>query len=211
MVNENQTNQNGTKIVIIGGFLGSGKTTAIKELGKLFAMNGKTVTYFTNEIGEISIDGDLLNYDMETKEVTTACITCNMKEKMTAAAEQLIEKAHPDILFMEPKETVSPLVVKDELEKAALNQRGDEYDFAPLFTFIDSSKFFVNIKEKKKISFDQITVSEIIVLNKTDLIQPSELKMIRESVLQINPKVKIIENDIQNVGIEKIKEMIESY
>jgi Putative GTPases (G3E family) len=207
MVDENQLK---TKIVIVGGFLGSGKTTAIKELGKLFAMSGKTVTYFTNEIGEVSIDGDLLNYDMETKEVTTACITCNMKEKMTAAAEQLIEKAHPDILFMEPKETVSPLVVKDELEKAALNRNGDEYNFAPLFTLINCSEFFKNIKEKKKISFDQITVSEIIVLNKTDLISPNELKMIQESVMQINPKIKIIENDIQNTGIEKIKEIIEN-
>ena len=204
-----KTKQNkGTKIIIIGGFLGSGKTTAIIELSKMYSASGKTVTYFTNEIGEVSLDGDLLNYDIETKEITTACITCNLKEKMTTAVEQLIEKAHPDILFIEPKENISPLVVKDELEKMILNQIDNESEFSPLFTLIDCSKFFKNIKEKKKISLDQIEVSEIIILNKTDLISSNELQMIQESIKQINPNVKIIENNIKNIGLEKIMELI---
>ena len=83
-----------TKIVIIGGFWGSGKTTAVRELGRLFSAAGKTVTYFTNEVGEVVLDGDLMNYDIETKEVTMACVTCNMKEAMTAAVGRQIGRAH---------------------------------------------------------------------------------------------------------------------
>ena len=206
MTNDQKNNE--TLIVIIGGFLGSGKTTLIKELGKHYAAAGKTVTYFTNEAGEETIDGDLLGYDMDTKEITTACVTCNLKEVMSAAVEELIERVHPDILFIEPKETVSPLVVKDELQKASLKFGMEEYHFAPLFTLIDSSQFFKNVKEKKKITFDQISVSEKIVLNKTDFVNEKELNLITESICQINPKAKIIKNGIQN---EKgIDEMIQS-
>ncbi|WNY24410.1 Putative metal chaperone YciC [Methanimicrococcus hongohii] len=202
--------KNNTLIVIIGGFLGSGKTTLIKELGKFYASSGKVVTYFTNEVGEEVIDGDLLGYDMDANEITTACVTCNLKEVMSASVEQLIERAHPDVLFIEPKETVSPLVVKDELEKVSLKSGAEEYNFAPLFTLIDCSVFFKNVKEKKKITFDQISVSEVIVLNKTDLIPENELSLVEESVRQINQDAKILKNSIQNKkGMDDIIKLIE--
>lgn len=198
-----------TKIVIIGGFLGSGKTTLIRELGKLLSANGKTIAYFTNEVGEVVLDGDLMSYDIQTKEITMACVTCNLKEAMTTAVDQLIEKIHPDILFVEPKETISPLVVRDELEKMSLKAGTEEYQFTPLFTLIDCSIFFKNIKEKKKITFDQITVAEIIVLNKTDLVEENKLEMIRESVRQINPNATILENTFENeTGSKKIEKYL---
>jgi G3E family GTPase len=202
-----QSNSNqSTKIMIIGGFLGAGKTTLIKELGKNYAAFGKTVAYFTNEVGEEIIDGDLLGYDMDTKEMTTACVACNLKEVMSVAVGQLIEQVHPDVLFIEPKETISPLVVKDELEKASLKAGMKEYEFAPSFTLIDCSAFFKNVKEKKKITFDQIAISEIIVLNKTDLVNESEFSLIEESIRQMNPKAEILKNSIQNK--KEINEMI---
>lgn len=198
-----------TKIIIIGGFLGSGKTTAVREIGRLYSAAGKTVTYFTNEIGEIVLDGDLMNYDIETKEITMACVTCNMKEAMTAAIDRLIEDIRPDILLIEPKETVSPLVIQDELTKSFMKYEERTAVFAPLFTFIDCSRFFSNIKEKKKVTFDQITVSEIIVLNKTDLIKQNELTMISESIRQINPEAEIVENTFENEnGLKRIIELI---
>jgi len=198
------------KIVVIGGFLGSGKTTAIKELGRMCSAAGKTVTYFTNEVGEVVLDGDLMSYDIETKEVTMACVTCNIKEAMTAVIDQLIEKIHPDILFIEPKDTMSPLVVYDGLSKYFIRYEDGSIVFAPLFTFIDCSRFFSNIKEKKRITFDQITVSEIVVLNKTDLVKQSELTMIAESIKQINPAAKIIKNTCENEdGLNKMMELID--
>ncbi|MCL2549893.1 MAG: hypothetical protein FWE78_03030 [Methanimicrococcus sp.] len=187
--------------------MGSGKTTAVQELGRMLSADGKTVTYFTNEVGEVVLDGDLMNYDIETKEVTMACVTCNIKEAMTAVIDQLIEKICPDILFIEPKETMSPLVVQDGLSKYFIRYEDGTIVFAPLFTLIDCSRFFSNIKEKKRITFDQISVSEIIVLNKTDLVKPNELKMISESIKQINPAAEIIENTCENEG--GLKKMIE--
>ncbi|MDR2943845.1 MAG: hypothetical protein LBU81_01960 [Methanosarcinales archaeon] len=198
MTSEKKQNEDKTLIIIIGGFLGSGKTTLIKELGKHYAAAGEIITYFTNEAGEESIDGDLLGYDVETKEITTACVTCNLKEVMSAAVEQLIERVRPDILFIEPKETVSPLVVREELNKMSLKSGSEEHKFAPLITLIDSSRFFKNVKEKKKITFDQISVSEIIILNKTDSVEEKELNLISESIRQINPKTKILKNSIRN-------------
>ncbi len=209
MSTANNQRNNGTLIIIIGGFSGSGKTTLIKELAKHYASAGKTVTYFTNEVGEETIDGDLLSYDIDTKEITTACVTCNLKEVMSAAVEQLIERIHPDILFIEPKETVSPLVIREELNKMSLKFGSEEYRFAPLFTLIDSSRFFKNVKEKRKITFDQIAVSEITVLNKVETMNEKELNLISESIRQINPNAKILKNQVQNEkGIDEMIELI---
>jgi Putative GTPases (G3E family) len=208
MDQENQTKSE-TKIVIIGGFLGSGKTTAIIEIGKMLSSAGKKIAYFTNEIGEIALDGNLMNYDIETQEVTMACISCNIKEAVSSAVSRLIEAAAPDILMIEPRENISPLVVKDELEKASLKANREEYQFAPHFTFIDGTAFFKNMKEKKKVAADQIMVSEIIVLNKTDLMKKSEIEMIQESIRQMNPAAEIIENNCKNEsGLKEIIEKI---
>ena len=208
MENENQIRPE-TKIVIIGGFLGSGKTTAIIEIGKILSATGKKIAYFTNEIGETILDGNLMNYDIETKEVTMACISCNIKEAISSAVSRLIEAAAPNILLIEPRENISPLVVKDELEKASLKANSEEYKFSPHFTFIDGTAFFKNMKEKKKIAVDQITVSEIIILNKTDLMKENEIEMIRESIRQMNPNAEIIENTCKNKsGLKKMIEKI---
>ncbi|WNY26577.1 GTP-binding protein [Methanolapillus ohkumae] len=205
------------KIIIIGGFLGSGKTTAIQSLGKYFAKAGKKVAVLINEVGEIEMEGDLLNYDVKTQEVTMACVTCNLKAAITTSVAQLIEKAHPEILFIEPKENVSPLVVREELNLAATKACGsgldemDGFDFAPLITFVDCARFFKNVKEKKKMAFDQIQVSEVVVLNKTDLIDPATKNMIQESVSQINPKAVILTNTCKNEdGMNRIIEILKN-
>ncbi|MDV0447877.1 putative metal chaperone YciC [Methanosarcinaceae archaeon Ag5] len=193
------------KIIIIGGFLSSGKSTAIQSLGKHFAEAGKTVAVLVNEAGEVDIGGDLFGYDIDTKEVTMACVTCNLKAAITTSVAQLVDKAHPDILFIEPKETVSPLVVREELKLAATKQGGEEYDFAPLITFIDASSFFKNVKEKRKVTFDQIQVSEVVVLNKIDLVDANVVDMIQESVLQINPKAVVLANtNLNETGLNEI-------
>lgn len=198
------------KIAIIGGFLGSGKTTLIKELGKIYSENGKTVAYLTNEIGEEVIDGDLLRYNVKTKEMTTACITCNLKENITVAVEQFITQVKPDILFIESKENVSPLVVKEELKKSSLKSGKEEYEFTPLMTVINGATFFKDVKKKKRITFDQILVSEIIILNKIDLIPGKEADLIQESIHQINKNAKIMKKANRNEKeMEEIIQLLE--
>jgi G3E family GTPase len=198
------------KIIIIGGFLGSGKTTAIQYLAKYFAKLGKTVAVLVNEAGEVDIGGDLFGYDVDTEEVTRACVTCDLKAVLTFSVAQMVEKVHPDIFFIEPKETVSPLVVREELAISTIRRGGNEYDFAPLITLVDCSCFFKNVKEKKRITFDQILVSEVVVLNKIDLVDANTVEMIRESVMQINPKATVLMNTNQNEqGMKDILKLVE--
>jgi len=198
------------KIIIIGGFLGSGKTTAIQYIAKHFARLGKTVAVLVNEAGEVDIGGDLFGYDVDTKEETRACVMCDLKTVLTFSVAQMIEKVHPDILLIEPKETVSPLVVREELARTTIRRGGEDYDFAPLLTLIDCSCFFKNVKDKKRITFDQIAVSEVIVLNKIDLLDANKIEMIRTSVMQINPKATVLMNTNQNEeGMKDILKLLE--
>src|SRR5699024_1964938 len=91
-----------TKIDIISGFLGAGKTTLIKKLIEE-AFQGQKLVLIENEFGEIGIDGGFLkDAGIQITEMNSGCICCSLVGDFTAALEQVIETYHPDRIMIEP-------------------------------------------------------------------------------------------------------------
>ncbi|MCQ1536989.1 GTP-binding protein [Methanosarcina sp. KYL-1] len=178
------------QVIVVGGFLGSGKTTTIINMGKYLAERGKKIAIIVNEIGEVGIDGDVINrYGFDTKEITSGCICCSLKVGLRTTVTLLAKEYKPDILMIEPTGIAFPHVIKEEVE---LMNLGEEVEISPLVTLIDGSRFKHLMKEVKEFSMRQIIDAEILGINKVDLIEPIQLPILEASVQQLNPKARVV-------------------
>jgi G3E family GTPase len=177
------------KVLVIGGFLGSGKTTTVLRLGKNFSNAGKKVAIIVNEIGEVGIDGDVISkYGLQTTELTSGCICCSLKVNMKVTISLLMKDYKPDILLIEPTGIAFPQVIRNEISLMDLK----DVTIQPLVTLIDGSRFKQLMKEVKHFAMRQIIDAEVLGINKLDLVEKIQIPIIEASIQQLNPKARVI-------------------
>lgn len=177
------------KIMIIGGFLGSGKTTAILKISRRLLKTGKKIAIIVNEIGEIGLDGDTLTgSDIVTKELTSGCICCTLRISMQYTLQILEEEFKPEIVIIEPTGIAFPGQIKEEIETMGIS----ELSFSPVVTLVDPCRFNAEKKEIPVFIETQIREAEILCINKIDISPTEKILSTEEMLLEINPEAKIL-------------------
>lgn len=177
------------KVMIIGGFLGSGKTTAIQRISRQLSDAGKRTAIIVNEIGEIGLDGETLKSPgIMTQELTSGCICCTLKISMQYTLQTLEEEFKPDIVIIEPTGIAFPGQIKEEIEVMGLS----ELSFAPVVTLVDPGRFGTEAKQIPKFIETQVKEAEILGINKVD-VAPAEIVAATEKMLvELNSKARIL-------------------
>ncbi len=170
---------------IITGFLGVGKTTMLTNTVKEH-FGDKKVAIVVNEFGDIGIDGNILsNVYSEVLEISEGCICCQLAEEFESGVLEIIEKYKPEIIFVETSGASEPFPIFLSLQSMNISVEG-------IICVVDSK----NLNEYKDNSTAkyQIGGSNILILNKTDLVNTSELESVKNDVIQIKKEFNIKNN-----------------
>lgn len=196
------------KCVIIGGFLGSGKTTTIRRLVEYLGKQGQKTAVIVNEIGEVGIDGDIISVGgIETREITNGCVCCTLRINMEYTLKNLITSYNPDTIIIEPTGIAFPEQIKNNIENMGIQG----ITFAPIVNLVDAGYLSKETGDLQNFMKNQIGEAEILGINKVELINNCEdLLKICLFLRKLNPKARMIHFSARQGGenFDKLLELL---
>ena len=195
-----------TKIDIVSGFLGAGKTTLIKKLIKE-ALQDTQVVLIENEFGEIGIDGGFLkDAGIEIKEMNSGCICCSLVGDFGASLKEVLTTYKPDRVLIEP----SGVGKLSDVVRAVENVAADlEVKVNSAVAVVDASKCKMYMKNFGEFFVNQIEHAGTIILSRTGNISQEKLQAAVELIRQHNEKATIITTPWEELEGKAILETIE--
>ena len=196
-----------TKVDIISGFLGAGKTTLIKKLLK-DSLAGEQVVLIENEFGEIGIDGGFLKEaGIEIREMNSGCICCSLVGDFGVALKEVIDKYHPDRIIIEP----SGVGKLSDVTKAVLSvEKEADITINSLTTVVDVKKCKMYLRNFGEFFENQVENASTIILSRTDV---ADDKKIHEAIELLKEKMKedatLVTTPIEKLSGAKLLEAME--
>ena len=195
-----------TKIDIISGFLGAGKTTLIKKLLK-DAFQGEQVVLIENEFGEIGIDGGFLKEaGIQIREMNSGCICCSLVGDFGASLKEVISKYHPDRILIEPSgvgklsDVIKAVQCVEEETGLVLNS---------YTTVVDAKKCKMYMRNFGEFFNNQVEYAGAIIMSRTDIVDEAKAQASLELLREINTKAAIITTPIEKLDGKKLLDVME--
>lgn len=203
---------------MIGGFLGAGKTTAVAALAEHLIKQGRRIGLITNDQGNELVDTAMLRArGFPTEEIPGGCFCCRFNS-LVEAAKRLADASRPDALVAEPVGSCTDLVATVTYPLRRIY--GSQFRLAPLSVLVDPvrAEQVFGISEGRKFSEKvlyiwrkQLEEADILVIAKTDLLQPSRLEALRAKLASEFPGKAILNVSVKNgSGVRAWFELLES-
>ena len=194
-----------TKIDIISGFLGAGKTTFIQKLLS-DALKGENVVLIENEFGEIGVDsGFLKNAGIEIREMNQGCICCSLVGDFESSLKEVIEQYHPDRILIEPSGVGK---LSDILSAVKTVSENLDVKLDGAVTVVDATKAKLYNKNFGEFFDDQIRFATSVVLSRMDIVSGEKAQEAVNIVRGINPHANLITTALAELSGEKLLEII---
>ena len=188
-------------VTVLTGYLGAGKTTLLNRI--LTEEHGKRYAVIVNEFGEVNIDNDLIvESDEEIYEMNNGCVCCTVRGDLVRAVEGLVKRpgGFDGILvettgLADPAPVAQTFFMDEELaERAKLDA---------VVTVADAKHLLQRLKDAPEAE-DQIAFADVILLNKSDLVEPSVLKAVERTIRSINPTAVIHRTERCDVPLDRV-------
>ena len=217
-------------VTVLSGFLGAGKTTLLNHI--LHNKEGLKVAVIVNDMSEVNIDADIVKNEntlsrTEEKlvEMSNGCICCTLREDLMIEVERLAKENRFDYLLIESTGISEPVPVAQTFSFEDEENGIDLSKFSiidTMVTVVDAFNFFKDFGSSEKLIdrdltniegdyrtivnllTDQIEFANVIILNKTDLVDQNTLGVLRGMLHKLNPKAEVIESSFSKVSLNKI-------
>lgn len=187
------------RYIMIGGFLGAGKTTAVLRIAEQLAASDLRVGLITNDQSYGLVDTAMLeSHGFPVQEITGGCFCCKFNS-LIAAAEKLTDVARPDVFLAEPVGSCTDL--KATVDYPLRRMYGDDYSVAPLSVLVDPIRALriLGLEEGRNFSArvtyiyrKQLEEADFILINKIDLVSPERLRALEEALAKEFPSATIL-------------------
>lgn len=195
-----------TKIGVVSGFLGAGKTTLIRKLLKEALPNEK-IALIENEFGEIGIDGTILKQDgIKVREINSGCICCTLAGDFRVALKDVLHRYRPVRVLIEPSGVGELSEILPVCREIALKER-DEVTFC--ITVVNPLKYRLYSTNFSDFFFDQIKNAGMILLSRTRGMDAGLLLDTVEELRGKNPHAPILTTPWEEIGAGRILEIAE--
>ncbi len=188
-------------VTVLTGYLGAGKTTLLNRI--LSEQHGKKYAVIVNEFGELGVDNDLVvNADEEVFEMNNGCICCTVRGDLIRIIEGLMKRKDKfDGILVETTGLADPGPVAQTFftdDDVKARTRLDA-----IVTVIDAKHFFGQLEQGSEAE-QQVAFADVILLNKTDLVSPEELKKVEDRIRGINRYARIHHTEKSRIELDAI-------
>jgi G3E family GTPase len=192
-------------VFVLSGFLGSGKTTLLTNMLKYYLQQNKRPAVIMNEIGDVNIDGMLVDDDVPMAEMLNGCICCTIREDLSKSLLSIVKKEKPDVIIIESTGIANPLELIEGITNTSLIVG---IDLRLVVTVVSAPHFLGASRGNKgkttRLMEEQIRCADLILLNKIDLIEENDFNEVNIRLRELNPKARIEETMRCNVEINSL-------
>lgn len=195
-----------TKIDIISGFLGAGKTTFIKKMIDE-AFKGEQIVLIENEFGEVGIDGGFLkDTGIQITEMNSGCICCSLVGDFGKNLNEVITKYHPDRILIEPSGVGK---LSDVMKSVIDIEKEQPVKLNALVTVVNALKASKQMKAFGEFFNNQIEYATTVILSRSQNATPEQLEFCVKQIQALNPKASVITTDWDAIKGEQILKTME--
>ncbi len=188
-------------VTVLTGYLGAGKTTLLNRI--LSENHGKKYAVIVNEFGEIGIDNDLIvESDEEIYEMNNGCVCCTVRGDLIRVVEGLMRRpGRFDGIIVETTGLADPVPVAQTFFMDDDVRTKTELD--AVVALVDAKHLPLRLKDSREAE-DQIAFADVVVINKSDLVSPTELAQIEDIVRAINPAARVYKTTRSGVDLARV-------
>jgi G3E family GTPase len=186
-------------VTVIGGFLGSGKTSLLNHI--LNNSHGTRFAVLVNDFGEVNIDAQLVvSVEGETISLANGCVCCVIRDDLLHAVIRLCSQdPAPDHIVVESSGVARPVSVAETFLNPVVQHL---VELQNLITTLDADLVIDDQADYTDLAYTQIAVADIVVINKIDLVSPQQVETVRHKVESIVPRARIVETTFGAVPLE---------
>jgi G3E family GTPase len=180
------------EVYILSGFLGTGKTTLLKQILQHEKDRNRTIAVMMNELGSVSIDSDAVDTDVPLKELLGGCICCTIQDKLESQLQGLLFDHDLDAIYIETTGAAHPVEVLDAVLSPLF---ADKLEIKGIITTVDGQQWLNRRNldpQVHQLLLEQVKHADLIIVNKSDLLNDAEQAKISLDIQGLNPHAKCI-------------------
>lgn len=194
------------RLILFGGFLGSGKTTLIVRLANALALEQGRIAVLVNEVGEIGIDDQLMRrLGLDVWELASGCICCTLAAGLLDALKRITTDYAPEIVFVEASGVADPSKVLEMLPRF----RGPEIDDVRTIVVLDPLRLPMLFEVVTPLITTQIQHADTLIISKADIASADEIEATRKIGIELNREATVFALGAKETDQWPIQEIIQ--